>query len=119
MRLLACLLFGLLVIVAGRLVQGAEPRFRPALIGNGPKALVNVINTKKLVEKGQRDGLLMFRCYVARYGLASNLVILQGTPDSGLLKEELQSHFWNLRFIPAIYNGEPTDVLLSGTLIFL
>jgi hypothetical protein len=40
--------------------QAAGPQFRPALVGSGPKALVNVINTKKLTEKGQRDGILMF-----------------------------------------------------------
>jgi len=33
--------FALLSIVALASSQAAEPRFRPALIGNGPKALVN------------------------------------------------------------------------------
>jgi hypothetical protein len=98
--------------------ETAEPRFRPALIGNRPKALVNVIDTKRLIEKGQRDGLLMFTCYVSRSGRASNLFIDRETPGSKLLKEQLEVSFWDPRFIPAIYNGERTDVFFAGTMFF-
>jgi hypothetical protein len=94
------------------------PRFRPALIGNGPKALVNVFNTKRLAEKGQRDGLLMFRCRVSRSGKAESITIYRETPGSKLLKEETRLALWNCRFIPAIYNGEPTDFLFAGTAVF-
>ena len=48
--------------------EAAEPQSRPALIGNGPKALVNVIDTKKLVEKGQGNAALSFHCNVATLG---------------------------------------------------
>lgn len=96
----------------------AEPRFRPALIGNGPKALVNVINTKRLVEKGQRDGLLMFSCYVDRSGHGWNHTIYRETPGSKLLREELERVLWGCRFIPPIYNRERTDVWFTGTVIF-
>ena len=48
--------------------EAAEPRFRPALIGNGLDALVNVINTKRLVEKGQGNAALSFHCNVATLG---------------------------------------------------
>jgi hypothetical protein len=55
-------LFPLLSIVDPVELQVAEPHFRPALIGYGPKALVNVINMKRLVEKGQRDGFALVLC---------------------------------------------------------
>jgi TonB-like protein len=99
-------------------VPAAEPRFRPALISNGPKALVNVINTKTLMEKGQRDGLLMFKCYVDRSGKVGNYFIYRETPGSTLLKEEVGNALARSRFIPAIYNGEPTDVALLATVVF-
>jgi hypothetical protein len=118
MRVLVASLLGLLSIVDLAKLQAAEPRFRPALIGNGPKALVNVINTKRLVDKGQRDGLLMFTCYVSGSGTVGNYAIYRETPGSKLLKEELGYAFRDCRFIPAIYNGERTDVLFAGTVVF-
>src|SRR5205807_713625 len=47
MRRLTFLLIALLLIVDFAQLQAAEPAFRPALIGNGPTALINVIDTKK------------------------------------------------------------------------
>jgi hypothetical protein len=98
--------------------EAAEPRFRPAIVGNGPKALVNVIDTKRLVEKGQRDGLLMFTCGVSRSGDVGNYFIHRETAGSNLLKEEVGHALRKCRFIPAIYNGERTDVVFTGTVVF-
>jgi hypothetical protein len=95
------------------------PRFRPALIGNGPTALVNVINTKRLMEKGQRDGLVMFKCDVFRSGSAGGYGPYPETPGSKVLEEETGLAMLKSRFIPAIYNGERTDVTFSGTVVFL
>jgi len=111
-------LIALSSIVDPAKLQAAEPRFRPALIGNGPKALVNVINTRKLVEKGQRDGLLMFKCYINRSGEVEYSFIYRETAGSKLLKQEVGYALRGCRFIPAIYNGEPTDVLFTGTVVF-
>jgi hypothetical protein len=99
-------------------LPAAEPQFRPALIGNGPSALVNVIDTKKLMEKGQRDGLLMFKCGVTRRGETASYFIYRETPGSKLLKEEVGNALRRSHFIPAIYNGEPTTVALIGTVLF-
>ena len=120
MRTFAFSLVALLSIAGFAQSETAEPRFRPALIGNGPKALVNVIDTKKLFEKGQRDGLLMFNCGVNRWGEPGgrNYIIYHETPGSNLLKEEVGHSLRRYRFIPAIYNGERTDVLFTGTVIF-
>ena len=118
MRVLAASLLALLSIVDLAKLQAAEPQFRPAMIGNGPKALVNVINTKRLVEKGQRDGLLMFTCHVNPSGKVQNYFIYRETPGSKLLKEEAGHAIWDCRFIPAIYNGERTEVGFAGTVVF-
>jgi hypothetical protein len=52
MRVFAFFLIALFSIVDLADLQAGEPRFRPALIGNGPTALTNMIDTKKLMEKG-------------------------------------------------------------------
>jgi hypothetical protein len=116
MRTLAFPLVALLLIAA---LRAAELRIRPALIGNGPKALINLIDTKKLMEKGQGDGLLSFRCYVATWGGAINPVTYRATSGSTALEKEVMSALNRCRFIPAIYNGQPTRVLLLGTVLFV
>jgi len=68
MRQVALPLVALLWIAEFSNLHAAEPRFRPALIGNGPNALINLIDTKKLMEKGQRDGLLLFTCLLPLNG---------------------------------------------------
>ncbi len=99
-------------------LQAAGPQFRPALVGSGPKALVNVINTKKLMEKGQRDGILMFTCHVTGYGKVGNHIIYRDTPETLPLREEVAHALDACRFIPAVYNGDQTDVLFLGTVMF-
>jgi len=119
MRAFALSVVALLSIAGFGSSEAAEPRFRPALIGNGPKALVNVIDTKRLMEKGQRDGLLMLTCGVSRLGVVEYYVIHRETPGSKLLKEELGHALRKCRFIPAIYNGERTDVVFTGAVMFV
>jgi len=96
----------------------AGPRVQPALIGNGPNALINRINTKKLVEKGQGDALLFFTCYVSPEGKPENYLIYRETPGAKLLKKEVGNALEGCRFIGAIYNGMHTDVMFSGTVVF-
>jgi hypothetical protein len=99
-------------------VQAAGPQVRPALIGNGPKALINRIDTKKLIQKGQGDGLLFFTCYVGASGVVGNYLIYRDTLGAELLKKEVGDALRACRFIPAIYNGARTDVMFSGTVVF-
>ena len=117
-RALRFSLFVFLSIVNFTWSQDAETQFRPALVGNGPKALVNVVNTKRLVEKGQRDGLLMFTCHVSRWGTVGTFIVYRETPGSKLLKEEVEHAIKVCRFIPAISSGERTNVLFAGTVVF-
>src|SRR2546430_358062 len=92
-------------------LHAAEARFRPALIGNGPNALINVIDTKKLMEKGQQDALLMFSCFVRRDGKVWGYYTYRETPGSKWLKKEVENRLTGCHFIPAIYNGEKTQVM--------
>src|SRR5207249_12103634 len=100
-------------------VQAAGPRVRPALIGNGPKALINLIDTKKLVEKGSGSGLLNFQCHVGPSGEPINPVTFRATPGSEALEREVISALWRCRFIPAIDNGKPVTVVLIGNVVFV
>jgi hypothetical protein len=118
MRAFAFFLIALLSIGDVVELRAAGPQVRPALIGNGPNALINVIDTKKLVEKGQRDGLLMFSCYLGASGIVGDYLIYRETPGSELLKKGVGDSLRACRFIPAIYNGTRTDVLLAGTVVF-
>ena len=119
MRQVALPLVALLWIAEFSNLHAAEPRFRPALIGNGPKALINMIDTKKLMEKGQRDGLLNFQCLVSTSGQPVNPVTFRATPGSGALEMGVMSALWSCRFIPAIYDGKLTEVVFLGTVLFV
>ena len=99
--------------------RGAERRVRPALIGNGPKTLINLVDTKKLMEKGQGDGLLNFQCLVSTSGELLNPVTFRATPGSAALEMEVMSALRHCRFIPAIYDGKLTEILFLGTVLFV
>jgi len=96
-----------------------EARFRPALIGNGPKALINLIDTNKLMEKGQGNAAISFQCFVSSAGGPVNAVTYRGTRESKALDSEVNSALERCRFIPAIYNGKPTAVLFHGSVFFV
>jgi hypothetical protein len=119
MRQVALPLVALLWIAEFSNLHAAEPRFRPALVGNGPNALINLIDTKKLMEKGQRDGMLMFTCWVRVDGRTTYYFTYRTTPGSKLLKEEVGTALLRSHFIPAIYNGARTEVVVIGTVVLI
>ncbi len=96
----------------------AEPAFRPALVGNGPKSLVNLIDVGKLAAKGQRDAAVMFECYVGRSGKAEDGMTYRGTPGSKLLAKEVSAALDRASFVPAIYNGKPISIYFAGAVMF-
>ena len=119
MRASVFCLIVLLLIPAFADSRAAAPRFQPALVGNGPNALINLIDEKKLMEKGQREGLLNFQCLVSTSGQPGNPVTFRATPGSAALEEEVMSALRHCRFIPAVYGGKPTEVLFLGTVLLL
>jgi hypothetical protein len=93
--------------------------FRPALIGNGPKSLVNLIDTSRLMREGQADAALMFDAAVGDYqgGSIVNFVC-HGSANSKPLQKEVSKELQRCDFIPALVQGKPVDVFFRGTVIF-
>ena len=97
------------------------PMFRPILLGSGPTALINRIDTQDLIKKGQKDALVSFICSVRKTGEVEWSALYNGTPDSNALQEELRKRLSpasDQRFIPAVYNHRPVDAIYYGTVAF-
>ena len=95
-----------------------SPRYRPAMLGTGPNAVINHIDTQELIKKGQKDGSIMFCCSVKQTGEIANTWTYRGTPESTLLEQELVRRLDQTVFVPAIYDHEPVHVLFYGTVTF-
>ena len=97
------------------------PMYRPVLLGQGPKSLIDRIDTQDLIRKGQKDALIMFNSSVRKDGGVEWSAIYGGTSDSDLLKQELQKRLSpasDPKFIPAVYNHQPVDAIYYGTVTF-
>jgi TonB family protein len=95
--------------------------YRPILLGQGPKSLIDRIDTQDLIRKGQKDALIMFNCSVRKDGSVEWSATYRGTPDSDFLKQELQkklSPASDPRFIPGVYNHQLVDAIYYGTVTF-
>ena len=130
MRAVAVCLIGLLSLVDPAWSQvsvtpssqlAVLPMYRPILLGQGPKSLIDRIDTQDLIRKGQKDALIMFNCSVRKDGSVEWSAIYRGTPDSDFLKQELQKRLSpasDPRFIPAVYNHQLVDAIYYGTVTF-
>ena len=97
------------------------PMYRPVLLGTGPDALINRIDTAGLIKQGQKDAAIMFSCSVKKDGAVLSVSTYRGTPDSKLLEQEVLKKLSlaaNPKFIPGIYNHIPVDALYYGTVMF-
>src|SRR6266567_4990570 len=99
MRTFAVSLLGLLSIVDLARSQVTEipstqtaglATYRSILVGTSPDSLINRIDTQDLIKRGQKDGLIMFVCSVKKNGEVEWSAVYGGTPDSDLLRQELQ-----------------------------
>jgi hypothetical protein len=97
---------------------GELPKYRPALLGIGPASVINRMDTKDLIAKGQKDGSIMFCCSVTKTGEIANTWTYRGTPESLLLEQELVRCLDTAGFVPAIYNRQPVHSLFFGTATF-
>lgn len=98
--------------------KSALPMYRPALIGNGPSAMINRIDAKSLVAKGQKDAAIMFSCSVLKTGEIGWSRTYRGTTGSKALEEEVLARLRDTKFVPAVYNHIPVDVVYYGTVTF-
>jgi TonB family protein len=97
------------------------PMYRPILLGTGPDALINRIDTAGLIKQGQKDAAVMFSCSVKKDGAVLSVSTYRGTPDSKLLEQEILkklSAATSPKFVPAVYNRMPVDAIYYGTVTF-
>jgi hypothetical protein len=119
MRVLGFLALALSLIVGVTPLRSADlPRFRPALPGSGPEALINQINTQELLKNGQKDGAVMFCCYIASDGGVMLSETYRPMPNSDLLKTEVERCLVKVKFFPAIYEHQPVGAVFYGTVTF-
>jgi hypothetical protein len=113
-----------IVLIAVALIAarsaGAEnlPDMRPALIGSGPHALVNLINAQHLIQRGVTHGALFFYAVVHPNGFPGYSKVWGMTKETEPLRDELRERLSQARFIPAIYNHRPVFAAFFGTLAF-
>jgi hypothetical protein len=114
--LLGCALLSLFLV---RPVGAEElPDMRPALLGNGPNSLINIIDTKKLMEKGQGDAIVYFSCFVSDNGEGYEMVTYRSTPKSEALAEEAIDKSERSRFIPAVYGHRKRYAEVRGSIVY-
>lgn len=97
------------------------PEMRPAVIGPGPRSVVNLINTEELFRKGQRDAWVKINCFILGDGLVDRYDLptaVQKSEGADALKKEVAKALIATRFIPAIYNHQLTGARFRGTVIF-
>lgn len=95
------------------------PEFRPALIANTKRSLINAIDVQSLAKRGQGNATVMFSCLVSKLGLAFDGFYFRGTPDSDKLGKEVARRCHLAEFIPAVYNHILVDVYINGTATFV
>ncbi|MEP6811030.1 MAG: energy transducer TonB [Chthoniobacterales bacterium] len=94
------------------------PERRPALVGSGADSLVNLIDTQGLMQKGQRDAWVMFRCVVGPDGKVGEVLTFRVSPEAELLKHEVSRTLRKARFIAPVNKHHWTYASVSGTVIF-
>src|SRR3954447_20265534 len=95
------------------------PTYRPIVLGTGPNALINRIDTAALIKAGQKDGLVMFTCSVDKTGRMVVTTVYRGSPNSDLLQQELKRRLIDAVFVPGIYDKQPVDAVYYGTVSFV
>lgn len=93
--------------------------FRPVLLGTGPTALINRIDTASLVKGGQKDALVMFTCFIDKTGRMVESAVYRPSANSELLQQELRRRLVDTKFTPAVYNRAPADAVYFGTVSFV
>ena len=94
-----------------------SPKLQPALLGNARTSLINSVDVKRLMERGQKDAVVSFTLGVNVWGYGAGLTY-QGSPDSQLLSQELLDAMERSMFIPARYDGHPAGAIINGTAVF-
>jgi hypothetical protein len=94
------------------------PDIRPALVGSGSNALVNLIDGQALMRNRVTHGAVFFRCFITPSGEARRCLAFGATPGSDPLRLFVQASLYRARFIPAVYNQRNTYAFFHGTVTF-
>jgi len=94
------------------------PDMRPALVGNGPKSLVNLINCKHVMERGLQHAALYFMARIDPNGFPSYSKIWGETDKIKPLRDEIRERLCEARFIPAVYHHQNVYAWMYGTIAF-
>jgi hypothetical protein len=94
------------------------PDKRPALVGNGPKSLVNLINGKHVMERGLQHGALYFMARIDPNGFPSYSKVWGRTDEIKPLRDEVRERLAEARFLPAVYNHQHVYAWMFGTVAF-
>ena len=95
------------------------PEFRPALIPNTRRSLVNSIDVQSLLKRGQGNATVMFSCLVSQLGVSFDGFYFRGTPGSDKLGLEVARRCHLAEFTPAVYKHNLVDVWINGTVTFV
>jgi TonB family protein len=94
------------------------PDMRPALIGDGPKSLINLIDTQVLRKKGLGDAAVMFSGMILPDGSCQRSRTYRWTPGGEPLEREVFRQTVKARYIPAVHNHKHVEALLYGTVLY-
>ena len=108
----------LIASLSGSSLLAETPDTLPALIGSGSKSLVNLINTKHLMERGQQHGALFFVARVDPNGYPSYSKVWGTTNETKPLRDEVRERLSQARFVPAICQHRHVWAWFYGTVAF-
>ena len=104
--------------VSASLIAENLPEMRPALVGNGPRSIINMFNPQNVIKRGETHGALYFGCRIAPNGLPERCNIWGNTDATKALRDELRIKLSQSRFIPAVYDHRNVYCWFQGTLEF-
>ncbi len=108
----------IIVVIACKSLRAENlPDMRPALVGSGPRSLVNLINAKHLMDRGFQHGAMYFMARVDPNGYPSYSKVW-ATTGIEPLRDEVRERLAEARFVPAVYNHQHVYGWFSGTLAF-
>ncbi len=100
----------------------ANAQFKPATIDGGPEAVMKFVKVQKLMERGQKDAVVMFdRVVLTDKSIAIHALtteITYASPGSGLFQDALLHALDAAYFTPALVDGKPTQVAFNGAATF-
>ena len=115
----ALLILGFLGACPSAAHAEALPDRRPAMLGSGPRSLVDLIDVQDLMKKGQGDAWVMFFCSVGADGGVFGSDFFTASPGARHLKNEVRRRLRQTRFMPAVYDHKRVEAWFAGTAVFV